>query len=155
MARTPMAERDLDKYVPRFKEEHVSTGGRKFGIKKVPQTSMFEITGEGAGDIPAGLKGRFTSTGRAERTLKTYLNSQRLMLEALEAKQVREKIQPDTPVDILTTTGDEKRPEKVEKPSVAADKVEDGPAKDPDMEVDTNGAAKSSSKVPVTAKTST
>ena len=87
MTRTPMLERNDDKYVPKFKEQHTSTGGRVYGIKKVPQTAMFEITGEGAGDLPEALKGRFTSTGRAERSLKTYLHSQKLMLEALEAKQ--------------------------------------------------------------------
>ena len=119
MARTPMQERNDDKYVPKFKEAHTSTGGRVYGIKKVPQTSMFEITGEGAGDLPAGLKGRFTSTGRAERTLKTYLHSQKLMLEVAQAKQARE----DAPQDILTVAEVEKDPEEVEKHTTEASKV--------------------------------
>ena len=125
MARTPMQERNDDKYVPKFKEAHTSTGGRVYGIKKVPQTSMFEITGEGAGDLPAGLKGCFTSTGRAERSLKTYLQSQKLLLEALEAKQAR----ADAPQDILKTVETTEAAEKVEKPE------------------------KPTSKTPVTAKT--
>ncbi len=120
-----MQEQSNDKYVPKFKESHTSTGGRVYGIRHVPQSSMFEITGEGAGDLPAGLKGRFTSTGRAERSLKTYLQSQKLLLEALEAKQAR----ADDPQDILKTVETTEAAEKVEKPE------------------------KPTSKTPVTAKT--
>ncbi len=143
MARTPMVERDTDKYVPRFKEEHVSTGGRKFGIRKVPQTSMFEITGEGAGDIPAGLKGRFTSTGRAERTLKTYLKTQKMILETEQAKQAKETAGDGEPVDIL------KGPEaaEVEKPTTH---VEDTPI----GTLDVDKGPKNRSKASVAAKTS-
>ena len=111
-----MQEQSNDKYVPKFKEAHTSTGGRVYGIRHVPQSSMFEITGEGAGDLPAGLKGRFTSTGRAERSLKTYLQSQKLLLEALEAKQAR----ADDPQDILKAV---EAIEEVEKPAKPTSKT--------------------------------
>ncbi len=148
MARTPMVERDMDKYVPRFKEEHVSPGGRQFGIRKVPQTAMFEITGEGAGDLPKALKGRFTGTQRAERALKAYLNQQRQALEAEQAKQLREEDEPDAVVDILGPSKVEKDVAPVEKTIVTTDKVEDTPVET----LDKSPAAKGGSKVPVTAK---
>lgn len=143
MARTPMVERDTDKYVPRFKEEHTSVEGRLYGIKKVPQTSMFEITGEGAGDIPAGLKGRFTSTGRAERTLKTFLKTQKMILEVEQAKLAKEAANDGEPVDIL------KGPDapEVEK---ATNHVEDTPIET----LDVDKGPKPRSKASIAAKTS-
>ena len=131
MARTPMLERNDNKYVPKFKETHTSTGGRVYGIRHVPQTAMFEITGEGAGDLPAGLKGYFTSTGRAERSLKSYLQTQKQLLEALEAKQAREKDEAALQANIL----------KIKKAEEAAKAAE---AEDKDV--------KNASKVPLTAK---
>ncbi len=143
MARTPMVERDTDKYVPKFKEDHVSAEGRGFGIRKVPQTSMFEITGEGQGDIPAGLKGRFTSTGRAERTLKTYLKTQKMILEVEQAKQAKEAAGDGNPVDILKGLD---APE-VEK---ATNHVEDTPVET----LDVDKGPKTKAKALVAAKTS-
>jgi hypothetical protein len=139
-----MLDRDPDKFIPRFREEHVSEGGRAYGIKKVPQTAMFEITGEGAGDLPAALKGRFTSTGRAERSLKAYLNSQRVQLEAAKVKLAREAaeaaIEPD--VDVF---------EEPVKPPVAVAATQKAEEVKEDKKPDT----KTGSKVPVTAKTGT
>lgn len=138
MARNPMSDRNEDTFVPRFREEHKTTGGRAFGIKKVPQTAMFEITGEGAGDLPAALKGRFTSTGRAERSLKAYLQSQRILLEALQAKQARAQDERDT-----LTLAEAKKDETPEP---------EAKAKITDLPEDKPKAPKGGSKVPVTVK---
>lgn len=153
MARQPTSEQD--KYVPKFKEEHVSEGGRLFGIKKVSQTSMFEITATGQGDLPKQLKGRFTSTNLAEKTVRTYLDSTR---RALEAAKLAVERKDEGEEDILKASEEAaealKAKEEAEKPSDPAPEAEKPEA---DKEADSQEPPKppkSTSKVPVTAKTS-
>ncbi len=83
---TQSAAVDPDVYVPKFKSSLTSADGRAYGVKKVPQTSFVEITAEGKGDIPKALKGRFTSTGLAEKAVKAHLDIENKALLARESQ---------------------------------------------------------------------
>jgi len=65
---------ETDVFIPRFRKDWASLSGRKFGLKKIPQTSMFQITAEGKGDFPARLKGSYTSIMEAEKAVKNFID---------------------------------------------------------------------------------
>lgn len=93
----PTSDPDSTVYVPTFKGKHVDlVTGRTYGVRKVPQTSMFEITATGSGDLPDRLKGRFTGSPVAERAVRNHLQVQ----AQLAAKVLADADTPE--VDVFT-----------------------------------------------------
>ncbi len=93
---TASPEADSNVFVPKFKTERVDLNGRQYGLKKIPQTSMFAITAEGSGDLPARLKGNYTSIREASKQIDTYLDNERKEAKAAAAPKL-DVFTQDTP----------------------------------------------------------
>lgn len=85
MARFNHHDPDSPIFIPQFMDEHVLPDGRPLGVRKVPQTAMFEVTVEGKGDFPHALKGQFTSIRTAEKAVRLYLKGRAKAEEADKA----------------------------------------------------------------------
>jgi len=102
---------DPNVFIPRFRNAYESMSGRKFGLKKLPQTSMFQITAEGKGDFPDRLKGSFTSIMEAEKAVKNFIDVEKKEAKVdTELKNINAFMTPDNPEHASAA---DDRPEKL------------------------------------------